>query len=136
MRPAAVRILLAAAALAVAPAAGAQFVQLTRCQAAYPCSVPFGLRYKPDPLLAAAYPIHRGSKVTVREAISSYGIEEGRHKGEFLEFILNRFKRLSRPLMLSLRNTFRRKGRLGRLRRVRDSSHRQFAAHPRSSQLS
>jgi putative ABC transport system permease protein len=64
------------------------------------------------PLLAAAYPIHRGSKVTVREAISSYGIEEKHGKGELLEYILNRFKRLSRPLMLSLRNTFRRKGRL------------------------
>lgn len=55
MRTTAVRILLAAAVLAAAPAARAQFVQLTRCQAAYPCSVPFGLRYKPDPLLAAAY---------------------------------------------------------------------------------
>lgn len=64
------------------------------------------------PLLAAAYPIHRGARITVREAISSYGIEEAGKTGGLLDRMLLRFKRLSRPLMLSLRNTFRRKGRL------------------------
>jgi hypothetical protein len=55
MRTAPLRILLAAAALSVAPAAHAQFVQLTRCQSAYPCSAPFGLRWNPEPLVAGAY---------------------------------------------------------------------------------
>jgi hypothetical protein len=39
----------------VAPAARAQFVQLTRCQSAYPCSLPIGLLYKPEPIIAGAY---------------------------------------------------------------------------------
>jgi putative ABC transport system permease protein len=64
------------------------------------------------PLLAAAYPIHQGTKITVREAISSYGIEEAGKTGGLLDKILLHFRKLSRPLMLSLRNTFRRKGRL------------------------
>lgn len=41
--------LLAAAALS------AQFVSLSRCQAAYPCAIPFGLQYRPDPLIAGQY---------------------------------------------------------------------------------
>ncbi len=64
------------------------------------------------PLLAALWPVYKGSRISVREAISSYGIEEGKGKGSLLEKVLNRFKHLSRPLMLSLRNTFRRRGRL------------------------
>lgn len=55
MRAAHFRILLAASALSAAPAARAQFVQLTRCQSAYPCSLPIGLLYKPEPLIAGAY---------------------------------------------------------------------------------
>jgi hypothetical protein len=55
MRTASFRILLAAAALAIAPGAGAQFVQLSRCQAAYPCSAPIGLLYKPEPLVGGAF---------------------------------------------------------------------------------
>jgi hypothetical protein len=55
MSRAAFRVLLPAAAFAAASGAQAQFVQLTRCQAAYPCNVPFGLQYKPDPLIAAQY---------------------------------------------------------------------------------
>lgn len=55
MRSARARILLAAAALCLASAARAQFVQLSRCQAAYPCSAPIGLLYNPEPLIAGAY---------------------------------------------------------------------------------
>ena len=55
MRNAVLRVLLAAAALGAAPFARAQFVQLTRCQSAYPCSLPVGLLYKPEPLIATAY---------------------------------------------------------------------------------
>jgi hypothetical protein len=41
-----------------APAAGpasAQWVRLQRCAGAIPCSIPFGVRYGPDPLIAAQY---------------------------------------------------------------------------------
>jgi hypothetical protein len=49
------RALFAAAAFAAAFEARAQFVQLTRCQAALPCALPFGLQYKPDPLIAGQW---------------------------------------------------------------------------------
>jgi hypothetical protein len=49
------RVLLTAAVLLVAPLARAQFVQLTRCQSAQPCSAPIGLIFKPEPLIAGAY---------------------------------------------------------------------------------
>jgi len=38
-----------------APSAKAQFVHLSRCHAAYPCLIPFGLQYNPDPLIAGPY---------------------------------------------------------------------------------
>ena len=38
-----------------AGAMSAQFVSLSRCQAAYPCAFPFGLQYRPDPLLAGQF---------------------------------------------------------------------------------
>ncbi len=47
--------LLAAAALAAAAPICAQFIQLSRCRAALPCSQPFGLRYRPDPLIAGPW---------------------------------------------------------------------------------
>jgi hypothetical protein len=41
--------LAAAVLLLSAVPASAQFIQLTRCRAALPCSQPFGLQYRPDP---------------------------------------------------------------------------------------
>ena len=41
--------------LSSAGPAGAQFVSLSRCHSAYPCSIPFGLQYRPDPLIAGQY---------------------------------------------------------------------------------
>jgi hypothetical protein len=38
-----------------AAAMPAQFASLSRCQAAYPCAFPFGLQYRPDPLIAGQY---------------------------------------------------------------------------------
>jgi len=64
------------------------------------------------PLIAGYFPVRTGSRTTVRRAISEDGMggapaEVGRlaHIGERVRFI-------SRPIMLSIRNTFRRKGRL------------------------
>ena len=38
-----------------ASSADAQFVHLSRCHAAYPCLIPFGLQYNPDALIAGPY---------------------------------------------------------------------------------
>jgi len=72
------------------------------------------------PLLAGIIPIWAGVRVTVRQAISEYGLGRGQFGSSFIDRILlkmqsSRFlrRRLSRPLLLSLRNTFRRKTRLG-----------------------
>ncbi len=70
------------------------------------------------PVLAALYPVLAGSRVTVREAIDSYGLGKGQFGTRRLDQLLAREKigamlrRLSRPVLISLRNTFRRKGRL------------------------
>ncbi|HJZ47246.1 MAG TPA: FtsX-like permease family protein [Roseiflexaceae bacterium] len=64
------------------------------------------------PLLAALWPVLGGARVTVREAISSYGLGRGRFGRGWIDRLLERVRFLSRPLLLSLRNTFRRKGRL------------------------
>lgn len=62
------------------------------------------------PLAAAFIPILAGTRTTVREAISDYGIANVR-RNRFNEVLFN-IRGLPRPLMLSLRNTFRRTGRL------------------------
>ncbi|MCX6017191.1 MAG: FtsX-like permease family protein, partial [Chloroflexi bacterium] len=62
------------------------------------------------PLLAAAIPITAGVRMTVREAISSTGVQSESTSSGGKSFRLFRF--LPRGLLLSLRNTFRRKGRL------------------------
>lgn len=67
------------------------------------------------PVLAASIPIMRGVKVTVREAISEQGLGKGHFGQGFLDkFVLNlRYViPMQRPQHISLRNTFRRKGRL------------------------
>jgi putative ABC transport system permease protein len=64
------------------------------------------------PLLAALWPVLGGARVTVRAAISSYGLGKGRFGTGRLDQLLEHVRFLSRPLLLSLRNTFRRKGRL------------------------
>lgn len=67
------------------------------------------------PILAAIWPIWRGTGVTVREAVSDYGIGSVTGKGRldvWIDRLFERFSSLSRPILLSLRNTFRRKGRL------------------------
>ncbi len=63
------------------------------------------------PLLAALVPVARGARVTVHEALSSTGL--GDHFGRArLDRALQRIRGLPRPVLLSLRNTFRRKARL------------------------
>jgi len=67
------------------------------------------------PLLAALGPIWHGTGITVREAINDYGISGIQARGRVDRWVdagLERLKKLPRPVILSLRNTFRRKGRL------------------------
>lgn len=64
------------------------------------------------PLIAGSVPILRGTRVTVREALSDYGLGRGRFGVGRFDRWLERLRGLSRPGLLSLRNTFRRKGRL------------------------
>ena len=63
------------------------------------------------PVLAALYPVISGVRVTIREAISGYGLRGGYGQG-LVDRVLARVRVLSRPMRLTLRNTFRRRGRL------------------------
>ena len=62
------------------------------------------------PLLAALYPVFRGTGITVREALSDLGA--GKVGTDMVTFLLSKIRGLGRPLQLSLRNTFRRRARL------------------------
>jgi putative ABC transport system permease protein len=64
------------------------------------------------PLLAALAPVLSGTRITVREAISGYGLGKGHFGKGRIDRLIERVRFLSRPMLLSLRNTFRRKGRL------------------------
>ena len=60
------------------------------------------------PLLAALVPVFAGARITVREAISSYGLGGGNG----LERLLAGVQRLSRLVLLTLNNAFRNRGRV------------------------
>lgn len=61
------------------------------------------------PLLVALVPIIKGSRITVREAINTYGLVS---KTTRLERLLSRMKKVSRLLLLTISNTFRHKARV------------------------
>ncbi|MDD4859958.1 MAG: ABC transporter permease [Dehalococcoidales bacterium] len=63
------------------------------------------------PVVAAALPILGGVRVSVRETISDHGIA-GKRKADLFDRMLMRVRLFPRPVLLSLRNTFRRKARL------------------------
>jgi len=64
------------------------------------------------PILAALCPVMAGTRITVREATTAYGLGNGYFGRGAIDPLLERVRCLSRPVLLSLRNTFRRKGRL------------------------
>ncbi len=64
------------------------------------------------PFLAALYPVIAGTRVTVREALTDYGLGGGEFGESFIDRLLKQVRSLSRPLLLALRNTFRNRGRL------------------------
>lgn len=67
------------------------------------------------PLLAALWPVVRGVQITTFKALNSQGIQSGDAGQRFTDqamAVLQRVLRLQRPLIISLRNTVRKKGRL------------------------
>ena len=63
------------------------------------------------PIVGALLPVVGGAKKTVREAITSYGLNANAKPG-LIDLMLKTITWLPRPLILSIRNTFRRKARL------------------------
>ncbi|MDD5368204.1 MAG: FtsX-like permease family protein [Anaerolineaceae bacterium] len=64
------------------------------------------------PQVAAFIPIWHGSQISVQEALSGAGQVKASPQKSLLDRLVGRIRRIPRPLMISLRNTFRRKGRL------------------------
>jgi putative ABC transport system permease protein len=68
------------------------------------------------PALAALYPILAGARITVHEALNAYGLGKGLFGRSWIDRLIEEvttaIRTLSRPMRVSLRNTFRRKGRL------------------------
>ncbi len=63
------------------------------------------------PMLAAVWPVLAGTRISVRQAIATYGLGADFGKS-WLDRLIAGMRGLPRPLALSLRNTFRRKGRV------------------------
>ena len=64
------------------------------------------------PLLAGIWPVIRGSRVTVQRAFSGTISAESNIRKHWFDRYLEKIRGLSRPFLISLRNTFRQKGRL------------------------
>ncbi len=62
------------------------------------------------PLLAALYPVISGTRLTVRDALDSEG--GAGYGSNLIDRLIQQIRGLPRPMLLSLRNTFRRKGRI------------------------
>jgi putative ABC transport system permease protein len=64
------------------------------------------------PVAAALLPVYKSTRITVREAITSYGLGRGHYRRGLLDRMVERIRGLPRPFLISIRNTFRRKARL------------------------
>ncbi len=64
------------------------------------------------PLLVALFPILKTSRVTVRETLNDYGTTRDAFGSNRLDDWLSKIRGLDNTLLLALRNTFRRRGRL------------------------
>ncbi len=64
------------------------------------------------PLMAALFPVLRGSRITVREAMDNYGVSKLNFGDGLLEGLLSRLKFFSEAFTLSIRNVFRKRSRL------------------------
>jgi putative ABC transport system permease protein len=64
------------------------------------------------PVLAALWPVLQGAAVSVREAVSAYGLGTGQYGTRLLDRAMGSIQGLPRMCLLALRNTFRRAGRM------------------------
>jgi putative ABC transport system permease protein len=64
------------------------------------------------PLVAAAYPVWKGSGVPVRVALADFGLAQTRFGAGRFDRMLATIGGVFRPLMLAIRNSFRRRARL------------------------
>jgi putative ABC transport system permease protein len=64
------------------------------------------------PLLAAAYPVWKGSAISVREALADFGVSRNTFGSSVFDRMLAGMGGRSRPLLLAIRNSFRRRTRL------------------------
>jgi putative ABC transport system permease protein len=64
------------------------------------------------PLAAAAYPVWKGSGVPVRVALADFGLGQTRFGASSFDRVLARIGGVFRPLILAIRNSFRRRARL------------------------
>lgn len=64
------------------------------------------------PLLAGFYPVLLGVSISVREALNAYGLGTGRYGLGLLDRVVASLQGLPRTLLLAVRNTFRRPGRV------------------------
>ncbi len=64
------------------------------------------------PVIGASYPIYKGSRSTVRQALGESGLTENGIGARPIDALLRRVQGLGRTFLLALRNTFRRQGRL------------------------
>jgi putative ABC transport system permease protein len=64
------------------------------------------------PLLAAAWPVWKGTGISVREALADYGVTQTRFGTGRLERALINVGGVTRPVLLAVRNSFRRRTRL------------------------
>ena len=69
-------LLLAAAAVFVSGTAAGQFVPFSRCRDAFPCSIPFSVVHRPDPLIAGQYAGPPTSALSVRVPLASSLVPE------------------------------------------------------------
>lgn len=65
------------------------------------------------PLVSAAWPVWKGTRISVRAALADYGVSQGRFGASWVDRQLAKMGGVSRPVLMSLRNSFRRRARLG-----------------------
>lgn len=64
------------------------------------------------PLLAAAWPVWKGSTISVREALAAYGVSQRAFGAGIFDRAIAATGGVFRPLLLAIRNSFRRRTRL------------------------
>jgi putative ABC transport system permease protein len=64
------------------------------------------------PLLASAYPVWKGSAISVREALADFGVSRNTFGSSMFDRMLAGVGGRSRPLLFAIRNSFRRRTRL------------------------